>query len=296
MKTFIQFITEDQLLEKLIIVGGGAQYGQIVFLAGGAGSGKGFAVQNFIEGNKFKIRDVDAWKAAFLRLEHEFSKIAHLPACEIDPTTKRPIRTGHCNPYGAIHGLDLRNPKDVFALHDFVDGLGIKDATLNYMLDHAQSGHLPNILFDITAKKMKTLTEYIPKLLEVGYEAKDIHLIWVLTDYRIAVQRNAQRSRVVPEDIMLQTHEGAAKTVYSILQGDVPHGLDGGIYVILNNTENTIFHPGSKSVVKDFKYLKVKDAGHPLEPEDAIKKEVYGWITANIPKSELTADIFEKPL
>ena len=51
-----------QLEEKLILFNNGARYGQIVFLAGGAGSGKGFAIKNFMEGNKFKIRDVDEWK------------------------------------------------------------------------------------------------------------------------------------------------------------------------------------------------------------------------------------------
>ena len=37
-------------------------------MAGGAGSGKGFAIKNFIEGEKFKIRDPDEIKKAFLRL------------------------------------------------------------------------------------------------------------------------------------------------------------------------------------------------------------------------------------
>ena len=69
---FNQFneITEGLHLlnEKQIIVGGGANYGQIVFLVGGAGSGKGFALKHFLQGTKFKVRDVDAWKAAFLKL------------------------------------------------------------------------------------------------------------------------------------------------------------------------------------------------------------------------------------
>ena len=50
------------LEEKLIMYNQGKRYGQIVFLAGGAGSGKGFAIKNFMEGEKFKIRDVDEWK------------------------------------------------------------------------------------------------------------------------------------------------------------------------------------------------------------------------------------------
>ena len=40
-------ITEDILNEKLITYGNRKPYGQIVFIAGGAGSGKGFAISNF---------------------------------------------------------------------------------------------------------------------------------------------------------------------------------------------------------------------------------------------------------
>ena len=39
MQSFKSFLTE-----KSIVVGNGAKYGQVIFLAGGAGSGKGFAI------------------------------------------------------------------------------------------------------------------------------------------------------------------------------------------------------------------------------------------------------------
>ena len=58
--------TMDMLYEKLIMFRGGAKYGQVAFTSGGAGSGKGFAIQNFMESEKFKIRDVDELKKAFL--------------------------------------------------------------------------------------------------------------------------------------------------------------------------------------------------------------------------------------
>ena len=65
MRTFKRYI---ELIEKQIIIGKGAKYGQIVFMAGGAGSGKGFARKHFLEGGKFKVRDVDEWKKSFIRL------------------------------------------------------------------------------------------------------------------------------------------------------------------------------------------------------------------------------------
>ena len=92
-----------QLDEKMIVIGGGKKYGQIVFLAGGAGSGKGFARDNFLDAGKFKIRDVDELKQAFLTLRDKN------------------------NLYPELKGLDLAKPKDVFKLHKFVKEKGIKD-------------------------------------------------------------------------------------------------------------------------------------------------------------------------
>ena len=74
MLTFLQFLAEQYLEEKLILYNQGKRYGQIVFLAGGAGSGKGFAIRNFMEKEKFKVRDVDAWKTAFMKLADTTNK------------------------------------------------------------------------------------------------------------------------------------------------------------------------------------------------------------------------------
>ena len=124
MRSFRRYLSE-----KEIIVGKGARYGQIIFLAGGAGSGKGFAIKHFLQGNKFKIRDVDEWKQAFLKLAVLKQK------------------------YAKLRKLDLRNPKDVFKLHKFVKEKGIKDKTLNLMLSQVKGGRLPNIIFDIYGYK-----------------------------------------------------------------------------------------------------------------------------------------------
>jgi len=93
MLTFLQFLAEKYLEEKLILYNQGKRYGQVVFLAGGAGSGKGFAIRNFMEKEKFKVRDVDAWKTAFMTLA--------------DTTNK----------YPEIKGLNLKNSRDVLKLH-----------------------------------------------------------------------------------------------------------------------------------------------------------------------------------
>ena len=60
---------DEQLDEKLITFSNRAPYGQIVFMAGGAGSGKGFAINNFIDAAGFKVRDVDEMKKAVGKLD-----------------------------------------------------------------------------------------------------------------------------------------------------------------------------------------------------------------------------------
>ena len=266
------------LEEKLIMYNQGKRYGQIVFLAGGAGSGKGFAIKNFMEGEKFKIRDVDEWKKAFMKLAD--TKGTH-------PEVK---------------GLKLSNPKDVYKLHMFVKKKGIKDKSLELLLRDANTNRLPNIMFDITMKDASDIGDVIPKLVEAGYESKNIHLTWVLTNYAVAIVNNRNRERVVPEDIMLLSHEGAATNMYDVIKGKLPRGLNGGVRVVLNNRDNTIAwaDPDTKKpmktsqgdiIVKDFTYLTFKKEGKTIGPEADVKRQLLGWIADNVPKTKLTKDM-----
>ena len=266
------------LEEKLIMYNQGKRYGQIVFLAGGAGSGKGFAITNFMEKEKFKIRDVDEWKKAFQTLAD----------------TK--------GIYPEIQGLKLSNPKDVYKLHTFVRNKGIKDKTLDLLLKDSNSDRLPNIMFDITMKDANDIGDVLPKLIEAGYDSKNVHLTWVLTNYAVAIVNNRNRERVVPEDIMLLSHEGAANSMYDVIKGKLPRGLNGAVRVILNNRENTIPYvdPETKKpmkteqgdiIVKDFTYLTFKKEGKSMGPESGIKKQLLGWIASNVPKTKLTKDM-----
>ena len=272
MLTFSQYLEE-----KLIMYQQGKKYGQIVFLAGGAGSGKGFAIKNFMQGELFKIRDVDEWKKAFMKMADLQDK------------------------FPEIKGLDLKNPKDVYKMHMWVKKNNIKDRTLDLLLRDANTKHLPNIMFDITMKDASDIGDIIPKLKEAGYDSNNIHLTWVLTNYAVAIVNNRNRARVVPEDIMLLSHEGAATNMYDVIKGKLPRGLNGGVRVVLNNRENTIPYVDPETnkplktrqgglVIKDFTYLTFKREGKTIAPEADVKKELLSWISANVPKTKLTKD------
>ena len=268
----------QQLDEKLIMYNNGKKYGQVVFLAGGAGSGKGFAQKNFMEVEKFKVFDVDELKKALIKIKGL--------------------------------NMDLRNADDVFKLHMLVKKKNIKNKLLSMLFasqvsaDAGRRGVLPNLMFDVTLKEVEDITDLLPMLSMMGYQPNNIHITWVLTDYYVAVQANQQRDRVVPDFILLQTHVGAAKTMSSFIVDNTPRGVSGGVYVILNNRENTIpfvdkqgkpikGNKSGKIVVKDFTYLTLRKAGKKWESDSAVKKQVFDWIEDNVPHDAL--NIISKP-
>ena len=89
--------------------------------------------------------------------------------------------------------------------------------------------------------------------------------------------------------------------MYGVIKGKLPRGLNGGVRVVLNNRENTIPYVDPKTkkkvktktgniIVTDFTYLTFKKEGKTIAPEADVKKEVMGWIAANVPKTKLTKD------
>jgi len=198
--------------------------------------------------------------------------------------------------------MDLRNSQDVFDLHMMVKKSGVKDSRLNLLaksLSQSKSKDtLPNLMFDVTLKEIEDIKEIMPMLNALGYDAKNIHVTWVLTDYYVAVKANQERDRVVPDDILLQTHVGASKTMSEIIKGKLPRGVNGEVRVILNNRENTIPYTdadgnvikgsGSKKmIVKDFTYVTLKKSGKSFMKDAAVQKQVFSWIKNNVPKDAL---------
>ena len=298
-----------ELIEKQILYNNGKKYGQIVFLAGGAGSGKGFAIQHFMQGSEFKIRDVDELKIAFQKLDalgkFTTQDLLDKNGDKISEKDKELIQRELIDKNLKMGELNLKTPTHVYILHVLVRATGAKDKTLELMLDGAEKGQLPNIIFDSTFKEVEDMTNVLPKLFAAGYQPKDIHVSWVLTNYQIAITNNKKRARVVPEDILLATHAGAAQTVYALVTKAMPPSVQGGVYVILNNPENTIFIVDPKTnkaykdkkgnpVIKDFKYLTLKEPGKPAKTELDVKKQLLTWIRDNVPPGAVDTSELDK--
>jgi hypothetical protein len=303
-----------KLEEKLIVYGNDAKYGQIVFLAGGAGSGKGFAIKNFMHGELFKIRDVDELKTAFMALDDmkkfTLDDLLTKYGDKISEKDKETIQRDVIDKGYTLKDLNLKEKTHVYALHVLVAATGIKNKTLDLILSNAKESKLPNIMFDMTFKDVADLNETVPKLISAGYAPKNIHVTWILTQYEVAIKNNAGRARVVPDNIMLATHSGAAITMSYLIKNGLPRDVDGGMYVVLNNRKNTVFFTDPKTgnvfrgargdeldtktgekknhfVIKDFEYITLKKPGKPITSDTDVKKQLYTWITDNIPKSAL---------
>ena len=121
----------------------------------------------------------------------------------------------------------------------------------------------------------------------------------LITVHKTAIKNNAGRDRVVPEDILLKTHEGAAQTMFQMVKSGTPRGVDGAVNVILNNRENTIPYLDPKTgkpykdrkgeiVVKDFTYLNLKKEGKPFNKEKFVQKQLFDWIADNVPETALS--------
>ena len=290
------------LEEKLILYNNGAKYGQVVFLAGGAGSGKGFAISNFMQGENFKIRDVDELKIAFQKLDDlgkfTMDELLKKYGDNISQRDMEFIQKNVIDKGFSLKDLNLKTPEHVYSLHVMVRATGAKNKTLDLLLDGAAQNTLPNILIDSTFADMDDMSSYIPKLLKAGYETRNIHVTWVLTNYEIAIKNNKKRARVVPEDILLKTHRGAAQTVFTLVKSGFPKEVDGGVYVVLNNPENTMFIVDPKTgqhykdikgnkVVGNFMYLTMKKPGKAMTNDAGVRKELYNWIKGNVPPDAL---------
>lgn len=234
-KLFNTFVTEQKMLqEKLITFGKKAypKFGHVVILAGGAGSGKGFTASALlgIEGRTF---DVDAIKSLVMAS----TKIAKTIQDKFGVDVKN---------------ISLKDPENVKMLHALL-------ADTNYLkgnqkaffsnlqniplLANAKSGgtagiedRKPNMIFDVTLKDFSKLKSISESALSLGYEKKNIHIVWVLNDIEMAIKQNAGRARVVPSDILMATHVGANQTFVDLIDksSGLRNFMDGDVWISFN--------------------------------------------------------------
>jgi hypothetical protein len=270
---FKNLLFENELNEVLITVGNRPYplSGNVVILAGGAGSGKGFIKDKLlaIEGINVNVDDIKE-----LSLKSELIKARALSDYKID-----------------LSKMNLRNPEDVTHLHSLLSDMKILDKEKRVLYTSILSGDQkskPNIIFDVTLKDITKLNNLTADVLRLGYNKQNIHIVWVVNDVKVAIEQNKSRERVIPEDILVDTHEGASLTMKKIIDmGDnLSKYMDGSIIMAFNKKGVDIEMKKSDnggSYISRANYVVIKKPGSPVDLKQ-ITSDVLNKIREYTPK------------
>jgi len=261
MKSFNEF--NEYLLEKLITFGGKAypKFGNVVILAGGGGSGKGF-IQSQLMGIQGKTFDVDALKSLAVKSE----KIAQRVKKELG------VDLSQFNVKGA-----LKNPETVSLLHGIIgDELKLPDKEKRAFFSSimtADPERKPNVIFDVTLKSLQKFDNLISNVTRLGYDKKNIHLVWIINDIEIALKQNAERDRFVKPEILINTHVGAQQTVADVIKlgNKLKSYMDGDIVFAFNKVGVDTSYIKSPKKDAEFKFLTTKN-----KKGETVKVDVSG--------------------
>ena len=280
----------DMLMEKLITFGGQAypKYGNVVIMAGGAGSGKGF-VKDKLVGIEGKVFDVDELK----RLASKTPAIQKRVKDELGVDL-------------ADLASNLKNPENVSKLHEIIgDYLKIADKQTKALYQSILVGNpelKPNLIFDVTLKDLRKLQNVTRQVSNMGYKKENIHIVWVINDIEVAKKQNAERDRVVPVEILVNTHRGASQTMGDILNlgkglskymdGDIVFafnkiGVDSGIVKSDQGAGKKLGLKGNTkggSYIKDANYFYVKRKGKEVTSVDKLSDDIKRKISDYVPK------------
>jgi hypothetical protein len=254
----------DILLEKLITFGGQAypKFGNIVIMAGGAGSGKGF-VKDKLVGIEGKVFDVDELKTLAAKT----------------PAIRKKVQAEFGVDLGNL-AANLKNPENVARLHEIIgDALGLPDKKMQTFYTSvlaAADDRKPNIIFDVTLKDLRKLEKLTRQVAAIGYDKKNIHIVWVVNDIEVAIDQNAKRDRTVPVEILVNTHRGASQTMLDIINmgKSLKKYMDGDIVFAFNKigVDSQIAKgKGGGMAVVDANNIYVKRKGQDVTPQAKLQ-------------------------
>jgi hypothetical protein len=278
----------DVLLEKLITFGGQAypKFGNVVIMAGGAGSGKGF-VKDKLVGIEGKVFDVDELKSMASKAPAIKKRVKDELGVDLEKLAS-----------------NLKDPENVGKLHNIMgDYLNLDDRVKKSLYTSILTAHpdrKPNIIFDVTLKDLRKLQKVSQQVSQLGYDKSNIHIVWVINDIEVAKQQNLARSRTVPTEILINTHRGAQQTMADIVNmgKSLKKYMDGEIVFAFNkvgvDSEVMKSDKGGAKIgmkgktkggmfIKDAQYFYVKRKGKPAMSIDQLEKSIKAKIKSYVP-------------
>lgn len=263
-----------------------SHFGQVVILAGGAGSGKGTILKNLldIKGKVFDVDELKSWMTRIPEWRKELQKA--LPGVDLDKPDW------------------LSNPNNVSTAHGVAKKLGIEGRQKNAVFDSvmlADPRRKPNLIFDVTLKEYSKLEDIIKYVTDAGYQKQNVHIVWVLSEMTAAIKNNASRTRQVKEEILIDTHEGASATMADIVKNGalLRSKLDGNIVVAFNTvrlegvSDTTIIEKEvsvrrkKASYISKAIYVFLKKRGQPVLSLKDLKEELRNKLLDSVTKETL---------
>lgn len=279
-----EYLTEDGVSFGGIVY---PKFNNIVILAGGSGSGKGFVIKNvlLINGKVFDIDDLktlvirnpDFDAAFFDYLEHGYKPKNRVLDNRVAEIIQKRLPPGK---------LDLKDPVNTSILHFFT---AFKDydnkLKHNMFFQAAKTDRKPNVIFDVTMKDTNILDMIHKYVILGGYSPENVHLVWVLNSVQKALDQNASRDRRVTDEIIRETHRGVSETMRRILKDYntmMPSGMpvseliQGDIWIVPNLEgvdSDVIKSLHGNSEILSFNRFKVKEQGEPPLPISVLNKK-----------------------
>ena len=210
MKSFLQYLDEAYISPN-----NGAKYGQVIFLVGGAASGKSTAIRKFIDFATYKTINPDDVKSLMRK------------------ASEKGIRG-----FEDLIGVDPHTPKGAAVFHQkMLDTKLSSRMSKRLTLDPNRSPEAyPNLLFDRTFSFAGEIENISKSLIRYGYKPENIHIVYVFTDVNIALKRNRERSRTLADDIIVQSAKGAKKNFIDLLfQRMKAAPVNGDFFMIAND-------------------------------------------------------------
>jgi predicted kinase len=227
-KLFVELITEGVDDPGIL---------KCIFLAGGPGSGKSYTAKEIFGVGKGDVASVSAGGLKVISSDVAFEQA--LKKNGINPKDLADIEKNDPNFWAYIAGEkgdSIRNRS--------------KEITKKQQAFY-EAGRL-GMIIDGTGDEVLKIRNKMKKAEELGY---DCYMVFVNTSLEVAIKRNAERSRSLPESLV--------REIWSKCQENMGkfQGMFGNNFIIVDNTE---YHPINQSVQKQVDAFLRKPIQNPI--------------------------------
>ena len=227
-KLFVELITEGVDDPGIL---------KCIFLAGGPGSGKSYTAKEIFGVGKSDIASVSAGGLKVISSDTAFEQA--LKKNGINPKDLADIQKNDPNFWAYIAG-------------DTGDSIRNKAKEITQKQQAFYEAGRLGMIIDGTGDEVLKIRNKMDKAEKLGY---DCYMVFVNTSLEVAIKRNAERSRSLPESLV--------REIWSKCQENMGkfQGMFGNNFIIVDNTE---YHPISKSVQKQVDAFLRKPIQNPI--------------------------------